>query len=63
VAVVKTMKELLEDVLEPPGTHDDVRAAIILLDAAAALILEGIYFVPHPNRRERRHPPRRRQRH
>jgi hypothetical protein len=52
--VVTTMKRLLEDVLAPLESHDDVRAATAVLDAAMPLILEGIFFVPHPNRAERR---------
>ena len=52
--VVKTMKRLLEDVLAPLETHDHLREATAVLDAAMPLILENIFFVPHPNRAERR---------
>jgi hypothetical protein len=52
--VVKRMKHLLEDVLAPLETHDDVRGATAVLEAAMPLILENIFYVPHPNRAERR---------
>ena len=57
--VVMTMKRLLEDVLAPLASRDDVHTATDALNDAMPLILEGIYLHPHPNRRERSHPPRR----
>jgi hypothetical protein len=62
--VVRRVKQLLEDVLAPLEADHDVEAATIVLDAAMPLIMEAIFVAQPPNRRERRHPPRRRhQRH
>ena len=58
--VVRTLKRLLEDVLGPLGDGHDLRAATATLDAAATTLLETVYFMPHPNRRERRRLARRR---
>ncbi len=58
--VVETMKRVLEDVLAPLGEDADLRAATRLVDAAATIVLDEVYAVPHPNRRERRRTARRR---
>lgn len=58
--VVQTMKRLLEDVLEPLEAEHDLQPVTAALYAADALIGENIFFVPHPNRRERRAAGRRR---
>ena len=54
------MKRLLEDLLAPLEDEADLRAATRLVDSAATLVLENLYFVPHSNRRERRRIARRR---
>jgi hypothetical protein len=58
--VVETTKHVLEDVLTPLVDDADLRAATRLVDTAATLVLDGVYSVPHPNRRERRRSARRR---
>ena len=48
--VVKTIKRVLEDILEPLGPRDDLHAATDILNDAIPLILEGVYVDPHRNR-------------
>ena len=60
--VVVVMKRLLEDVLTPLEDDADLAGATRLVDAAATLVIENIYSVPHPNRQQRRSASRKRRR-
>jgi hypothetical protein len=61
--VVMVMKRLLEDVLAPLEGDADLAEATRLVDAAATLVIENIYALPHPNRQQRRSGGRRRRGH
>ena len=58
--VVMVIKRLLEDVLAPLEDDADLAGATRLVDAAATLVIENVYSVPHPNRQQRRRASRRR---
>jgi hypothetical protein len=54
--VVMTAKRALEEVLAPLESDADLAAATRLVDAAATLVIEGVFTVPHaaPVARRRR---------